>query len=72
MKASNKVTAKGCLQSNQFQICFSLTLYMIPYIIYDLTYMWNLKKKAGRGWLTDTENRMLIARHRGCGGGQKE
>ena len=43
---------------------------MISYIIYDLTYMQNLKKKEG-GWLTDTENRIVIAKHRGCGGWAK-
>ena len=42
-------------------------------ILYDYTYMWNLKNKTNeqtenRNRVTDTENKQVVAR-RGCGGG---
>ena len=31
-------------------------------ILYDLTYKWNLEKKETRKELTDTENKLVVAR----------
>ena len=36
--------------------------------LYDLTCMWNLKNKTNRNRLTDTENKVVVARGEESGG----
>lgn len=39
--------------------------------LYDLAYMWNIKAKQNNSELIDTENKLVVARGEGCGGGVK-